>query len=430
VLSVLSVDGLGRPEALLDLALLASLGFLGSFGHCVGMCGPLAIAFSLSYGTQNPDPTQTQTLDQAQTQSRGAAWRSQGRFHGLLNLGRILSYAIVGAAVGGIGSLVVASGQLAGIESNLRQGLSLLTGAMLVWFGLAQVRPDWVPMLPLWHPLGGTAGHDRLGKTIQKLAARRTWWMPLAVGALWGLMPCGFLYAAQIKAVESGGAIAGALSMLAFGLGTVPMMWGVGVSAGFLSRDRRSQLYRLAGWITLLVGTLTLLRTDEMTDYTGYGALLALLVALAARPLARWWGWPLRYRRGIGVGAYGLALAHGARMMDHTFQWQVDVIGFMVPLHQVGVWAGFWAALLMTPLALTSCDRAIAFLGRSRWRRLHLLSIPALILAAIHTCCLGSHFLGALHITHAHGLRTCAIAALVLGVLGLRLAIATPKPTV
>lgn len=421
MLSVLGVDGLGRPEALLDLALLMSLGFLGSFGHCVGMCGPLAIAFSLSYGAEESKTLNSRTA---------AAWRSHLGFHGLLNLGRILSYAIVGAAVGGIGSLLVASGQLAGIESDLRQGLSLLTGALLVWFGLAQVRPDWVPSLPLWHPLAGAAGHDRLGKTIQTLAARRTWWMPLAVGGLWGLMPCGFLYAAQIKAVESGGAIAGAFSMLAFGLGTVPMMWGVGVSAGFLSRDRRSQLYRLAGWITLTVGILTLLRTDEMTDYTGYGALLALLLALAARPLSRWWGWPLRYRRAIGVGAYGLALAHGARMMDHTFQWQMDVVGFMVPLHQVGVWTGFWAALLMTPLALTSCDRAIAVLGRRRWRRLHLLSIPALILAAIHTCCLGSHFLGALHITQAHSLRTGAIAAIVLAVLGLRLAIATPKPTI
>ena len=400
---------------MLDFTLLIALGFLGSFGHCASMCGPLAVAFSLSYGA-------TPHGDDAPPSAAPAAdrdWRSQMQFHGLLNLGRALSYAIVGAAVGGLGSLVVASGQLAGIDSSLRQGLSVLTGVMLVWFGLAQIRPDLIPALPLWHPLGGRTGHDRLGRAIRHLADRQSWWAPLAVGGAWGLMPCGFLYAAQLKAVESGSAIAGATAMLAFAIGTVPMMWGIGTFAGLLSRDRRGQLYRLGGWVTLAIGTLTLLRTSEMTDYTGHGALLALLLALVARPIARLWAAPLRYRRAIGVAAYVLALAHGARMMEHSFQWQADVIGFMVPLHQVGIWTGFWAWVLMTPLALTSCDRAVAWLGH-RWRRLHLLAIPATILAAVHTCCIGSSYLGALHLTHAHCWRAGAIAALVLFTLALR----------
>jgi sulfite exporter TauE/SafE len=57
--------------------------------------------------------------------------------------------------------------------------------------------------------------------------------------------------------------------MLAFGLGTVPMMLGVGVSTSVLSRDRRSQLRQLGGWVSLTIGLLLLLRTSDMVDYTG-----------------------------------------------------------------------------------------------------------------------------------------------------------------
>lgn len=104
---------------MLDLLLIVVLGFLGSFGHCVGMCGPLTVAFSLSHKQETP-----------------SSWRQQLYFHALLNLGRIVSYALVGAGIGALGSVLIASGQMAGIGSNLRQWMAILTGVMLVWFGL------------------------------------------------------------------------------------------------------------------------------------------------------------------------------------------------------------------------------------------------------------------------------------------------------
>jgi uncharacterized protein len=64
-----------------ELFLVLVLGFLGSFGHCAGMCGPIAVAFSLSEQKERSLP-----------------------FHLLLNLGRLLSYALVGVAIGGLGS--------------------------------------------------------------------------------------------------------------------------------------------------------------------------------------------------------------------------------------------------------------------------------------------------------------------------------------
>lgn len=371
---------------MVDYWLLAALGFLGSFGHCVGMCGPLAAAFSLADARSD--------AEEPGSQSAAALW-AKFWFHGLLNLGRLLSYSAVGGLIGGLGSTLVAGGQLAGIDSALRQGLSLFTGLLLVWFGLSQVRPHWLPRVPLLHPLLSGAGHDRLGAAMGRTARSDRPWMPLLLGLVWGLMPCGFLYAAQIKAAGSGSALAGATTVLVFGLGTVPAMVGVGLSASWLSRDRRSQLFRLGGWVTLAIGLITLARTDAMVDLTGHGALLLLGLALVARPVAQLWPAPLRYRRAIGVGAYVLTWAHVGHTLEHTFQWQPQTVVFMLPLHQLGIWAGLVALLGLTPAALTSFDRAVRWLG-PWWRSLHLLSVGAWVLAAIHALCVGSSYGGSL----------------------------------
>ena len=385
--------------SMLDLFLIMTLGFLGSFGHCVGMCGPITVAFSLS---------------QRDNQKGLPIW-----FHILLNLGRIVSYALVGAGIGALGSAVVAGGQLAGVGSGLRQGMAILTGLMLIWFGLVQIKPDFLPRLPLLHPLTQGKLHQRLSAAMADLSANPHWWTPALLGGIWGLIPCGFLYAAQIKAAESGSLEIGAATMLAFGLGTMPMMLGVGISASKLSADKRSQLFRLGGWVTLTIGILTLLRTDAMVDYTGHAAIILLMLALIARPISGLWVQPLRYRRAMGVGAYVLALAHTGHMLSHTLQWNFEALSFMLPLHQVGVWAGIVALVLMTPAALTSFDRLQSSLGK-RWRLIHLLTIPALLLAVIHTVVIGSHYLGQLEWAWQNQLRSAIALILVIGVLLMR----------
>lgn len=367
---------------MLDLLLIFVLGFLGSFGHCMGMCGPLTVALALSQGD-----------DRQNTIKQINPWQ----FHLLLNLGRVLSYALVGAALGGLGSIVVASGQLAGIGSSLRQFMAILTGSLLIWLGIGQIKPNWLPRLPFLHPVSG-AIHNRLNSGMNQLSTQQQWWTPSLLGAAWGLIPCGFLYTAQLKAVETGGLLAGAITMLCFGLGTAPMMLGVGISASQVSADRRSQLFRLGGWVTLAIGILTLLRSDAMVDYTGHGALLLLMLALIARPLAAFWTVPLQYRRLIGVGAFVLALAHTAHMLDHSLNWNLDGIAFMLPQHRLGMVFGILSLGLMFPAALTSSDRLQQKLGK-RWRKIHLLTVPGLILAVGHTVLLGSHYLGDLQIS-------------------------------
>jgi uncharacterized protein len=88
----------------LDLLLIIALGFLGSFGHCMGMCGPLTVALALSQGDspsgrlrdRNTVPSDPEIArDQSPEQKNNS-----GQFHLLLNLGRVVSYALIGAALG------------------------------------------------------------------------------------------------------------------------------------------------------------------------------------------------------------------------------------------------------------------------------------------------------------------------------------------
>ncbi|HEY9620786.1 MAG TPA: sulfite exporter TauE/SafE family protein [Crinalium sp.] len=373
---------------MLDLLLIMSLGFLGSFGHCVGMCGPIAVAFSLS----------DQSGDRPSNDAQPSGWH-QFFFHLLLNVGRILSYALVGAGIGALGSVLLAGGQMAGVGSELRRYVAIFTGILLIWLGLTQVSPRLVPHFPILHPLVQGKLHNRLSSAMVKLSLRSRWWTPFLLGTVWGMIPCGFLYIAQIKAAESGDLWRGSAIMLAFGLGTLPTMLGVGVSAALVSGDRRSQLFRMGGWVTLLIGLLTLLRTgDTMVDYTGHAALVCLVLALIARPISRVWAGLLHYRRALGVGAFVLSLAHTAHMADHTWGWDVQKVLFMLPQHQWGVWMGAIALLLMAPAAFTSADWIQRRLG-ARWRTIHLLAVPALILSALHCILIGSHYLGRLQLT-------------------------------
>ena len=377
---------------MIDLLLIATLGFFGSFGHCAGMCGALTVSFALSSNNQEQ-------------------WQTSLLFHFLLNGGRIISYGLVGGILGSFGTLLV--------TSQLRQVMAIFTGLLLIWWGLKRIKPDFLPILPIIHPLQGKLHHS-LSLAMQRVANRNSWWTPMVLGLLWGLIPCGFLYVAQIKSAETGNIWWGMTTMLAFGLGTMPTMLLVGVSASRISADRRSQLFRLGGWITLVIGVLTLSRTQAMIDYTGHGALLLLILALIARPISIRWQGLLKYRRLIGVSAYLLAIAHILHQLDHALNWQPQAVWFMLPSHQLGLIAGVGATLLMTPAAITSSDRWQKWLGKF-WRKLHLLSVPALILGVVHTIFIGSHYLGEIEPSWHNQARTITIILISLGVLGMRI---------
>lgn len=386
-----------------DLLLMMSLGFLGSFGHCATMCGPVAVAFGLS-GEQSVLSQGDQEQSGAEEAIAPSPGHHPAQFHGLLNLGRLLSYGLVGAAIGGVGEVLLAGGQLAGVGSELRRWMTLGTGGMLLWLGLVQIAPGLLPGLPMAQ--FAQQQHQRLSRLMVSLSLQERAWTPLLLGLCWGMIPCGFLYTAQIRAAETGRWWQGALLMLAFGLGTSPVMVGVGwvVSrwtgpgqAG-LAPAQRSQLYRLGGWVTLMVGLLLLWRNGSSHGggAIAYGALALLVLALIARPLAQIgtkltgslqslpWQQPLVYRRGLGVGAFVLVLVHVVHVYSVNWGWNLQVVDFLVPRHRQSVVLGLGAFGLMLPAALTSFDRYQKTWGKL-WRRIHLLTLPALVLAVGHT---------------------------------------------
>lgn len=265
--------------------------------------------------------------------------------------------------------------------------------------GINQINPKFLPRLPLIHPLSSPEQHQKLNQAMSQLSHSNRWWTPAMLGITWGLLPCGFLYTAQVKAAATGNMWWGAATMLAFGLGTFPSMLGIGVFAGLLSSDRRSQLFRLGGWVTLAVGLLTLLRTEAMHDYTGHIAILCFALALIARPVSRLWVFPLKYRRALGVGGFVFALFHTLHCLEHTFQWNLSGLSFFAPLYQVGMWMGIVGIILTVPAALTSFDAMVQALG-TRWRQIHLLTLPAFILCIFHAILVGSNYLGAPNLTN------------------------------
>ena len=398
------------PSAL-DLWLIAALGFLGSFGHCVGMCGPITAAFALSV-----DATDVKQGPQQH------AIASSLSFHLRLNLGRLLSYALVGAAIGALSSVLFAGGQMAGVGSALRRAISMTTGLLLIWFGLSQAKPGLLPTLPLVHSERLHTWVNRWmmqlsGKQFTEASANRLATVqmlkPLLLGLLWGLIPCGFLYAGQLRAAETQSWVGGAAVMLAFGAGTMPAMLATGITTALLSSHQRSQLFQIGGWLSVIIGSLLLVRTgDTMSDYSGHAALVCLVLALMARPVSKVWAGPLRYRRLLGVGAFVLSCLHVLHSVSHTWKWNMQAIAFMLPSHRIGVGLGIGAIALMLPAALTSFDRAQKALG-NHWRKLHLLSAPAFLLVAAHTVLVGSHYWGSLAITWQHQARVLGLLAVI-----------------
>ncbi|HQN06687.1 MAG TPA: sulfite exporter TauE/SafE family protein [Thermoanaerobaculia bacterium] len=196
-----------------------SLGLLGGFGHCVGMCSPFVLFVSRRYAA--PDA------------GRAAAFRAQLWY----TAGRVLTYAILGALAGALGGVV----QLAGALLGLQRAASVVAGAVLVLWALVALS-DLVP------------GLETGGSLFAKVAARlkgRVPGHPFAVGLFLGLLPCGLLYSAVIAAVARGGPLEGALALLLFGLGTAPALLGVSLADELLARhrafvNRLSQVFLLA----------------------------------------------------------------------------------------------------------------------------------------------------------------------------------------
>ena len=201
------------------------LGLVGSL-HCAGMCGPIAIALPLN----------------------NQSWFSRISGGLLYNLGRTLTYGLLGAIFGLAGMGLALGG--------LQQWVSIILGALMI--------------LAVLIPRIGGAGRKIAGTTEKltgvlkkpfiKLFRLRTYKSLFLIGILNGFLPCGLVYIVVAGALIMSEYYQGALYMVFFGLGTIPMLLAISITGNVISQKLRRKLTKAIPIVIILLGLLFILR--------------------------------------------------------------------------------------------------------------------------------------------------------------------------
>lgn len=203
-------------EAKLSNASYAVLFIVGALTsiHCVGMCGGILLSQSLSAESKNKFEAIRPAL--------------------MYNLGRVVSYTILGGIIGALGSTF-------SLSISAKASIQIFAGVFMLIMGLN---------------MAGFSIFRRLQIKLPHFAckAKNKSSSPLVVGLLNGFMPCGPLQTMQLFALGSGSALKGALAMLAFSLGTVPLMLTFGALSGILSKGYTKKLLKISGVLVIVLG--------------------------------------------------------------------------------------------------------------------------------------------------------------------------------
>ncbi len=239
ILNRLAPNSLADDE--MGYGMLFVIGLITSI-HCIAMCGGINLSQTLQKDT--------------------SAEVSRAMFRNTLeyNIGRVISYTVIGGVLGGIGTL-------AGIGSSLQtstffQGmLKLLAGIIMVVMG--------VNMLGIFPRLRKLRIHiPKFGKNV-KLKSGRKPRMPFFVGLCNGFMPCGPLQSMQVVALASGSPLAGALSMFCFSLGTVPLMLGFGSAVSVLGKRFTRQVLKVGAILVVVMGLSMMAQGGTLSGLNG-----------------------------------------------------------------------------------------------------------------------------------------------------------------
>lgn len=205
--------------------LALSMGLLSSF-HCIAMCGPIALALPVQKGNK---------LQQ---------------FAGLAfyNIGRTLTYASLGIALGSLGSSFAWIGYL--------RYLSIFSGILMLLYVLWPAR-----LYPYFHPPKFWQKFiQHLKKQMGEMLRSRKMQSWFLLGILNGLLPCGLVYLALISSIATGNAFSGGLYMLMFGVGTLPAMMAVGFFKQWFSISLRYRIRKLTPIMLAIAGILLVMR--------------------------------------------------------------------------------------------------------------------------------------------------------------------------
>lgn len=203
-----------------------TLGIIGSM-HCIGMCGPLAIAFC-----DRPEASTQQKLVSAFS----------------YNFGRTITYATVGAIFGMIGSLL----WIVDMQKFLSIALGLL---MVISFLLSIDLERYIQSTGLM-----SQGYRSINRQLSAMMQRSQDFHPFVLGMVNGLLPCGLVYLALAGALTSGSPMTAFVFMAAFGLGTFPAMLIIILGYGFFSMKIRALFRRILPAVSLCFGLFLIYR--------------------------------------------------------------------------------------------------------------------------------------------------------------------------
>lgn len=196
--------------------------------HCVAMCGGIGLSQYLQHRS-------SQGTVQISTSRKAVLLPSL-----LYNSGRVLSYTLIGGLAG-------AAGQVIGLDDRAKGLITLGAGVFMILMGLSlSGAMPWIgkliPRLPAFNLNSKDPKSDAFPRS------------PFLVGLLNGLMPCGPLQTMQLYALGTGSFTGGALSMLAFSLGTVPLMFGLGWISTFFSKKSTQHALTVSALLVVVLG--------------------------------------------------------------------------------------------------------------------------------------------------------------------------------
>ncbi|GHU74639.1 hypothetical protein AGMMS49992_16680 [Clostridia bacterium] len=214
-------------DATMGYGMLFVIGLLTSV-HCVAMCGGINISQSIPKVNGKP--------------AAGLAAFAPSL---LYNVGRVVSYTVVGFALGFVGWVIGGGNGSVGIPLLLQGILKLAAGIFMVVMGI-----NMLGIFP-WMRRFGLRMPGAIADGVNSAKAGRS---PLIVGLLNGLMPCGPLQSMWIVALASGNPLTGALSMLLFSLGTVPLMLGLGSLVSALGKRFAQKVVTVGAILVVVLG--------------------------------------------------------------------------------------------------------------------------------------------------------------------------------
>lgn len=229
-----------------DLLLFLLIGILGG-AHCIGMCGPLVTMYAKEM-TPRPDGGHSTA-----TRRESHLTSYEVRQHTLFNLGRAVTYAVVGAGFGALGGAVfVTADQLTPVADLLRGGVGVAIGAFIVATGVqytargaaSEIQIPGVNRAKSWL---ATRVHSRVNSPSI-----------VGLGALHAFLPCPMLYPAYLFAFASGSAITGGVALGALGVGTIPAVFLYGTVIQSVDVAHRQRVHRVLGVVFILLGYILL----------------------------------------------------------------------------------------------------------------------------------------------------------------------------